>query len=155
VNYLGLEHEFEEILEKGVEKGIVKAVEKIVDKGVINEIVKLTINTIEQEILRIIGIGVIALIASNGIENSIITGAQKTIQEVVKASKEATLKKVQDILINLIKNKYGDIRYKEYEKEIRGITDIEELSSMVEKGLEFEDIDDLLYNFKNPEQNAD
>ena len=69
VIYLGLQHELVEVLEDGLEKGLVKGVEKLIDKGLINEIVQITINTIEQNISILIERGTIAAIAAIAIEN--------------------------------------------------------------------------------------
>jgi hypothetical protein len=149
VIYLGLEHELVEVLEDGLEKGLVKGVEKLIDKGLIKEIFQIAIDTIEQNISILIERGTIAAIATIAIENTIIPGIQKAIKEVENSSKEEAFKQIQNILINLLKKKYGDISSTELEQTIREICDVDKLSLLMEKIMDFDNLEAFILSMNN------
>lgn len=145
---LSFDHELEELLEKSLAKGLEKGVERLIDHGLIYEITKITIDTIEQEICKIVNIAVLATIASSAIGNSLVPQAQNTIQNALKTSNESTISKIQDILINLLNSKYGQSKNEQIHKNIREITDIEKLSAMIQKVVEYDTLDDFRVNMR-------
>lgn len=145
---MSLDHELEELIEKSLAKGLEKGVERLIDHGLIYEITKITIDTIEQEICKIVNIAVLATIASSAIGNSLIPQAQNAIQNTLKASNESTISKVQEILINLINSKFGQNTDDKFHESIRQIKDFEKLSTMIQKVVEYETLDDFRSNMR-------
>ncbi len=146
---ISLEHDFEKILAKGLKKGIVKAVEELIDNGSINEIAQIMICTMEQQIMKIIEITVISAIASGAIGNSLIPGVQKTIQDVINSSKKATLLQIQDVLIKLLKNKYGTLGSDNIEEKIKDIDDVDKLSTLIQNVVNYDTIEAFNSNITN------
>lgn len=146
---MSLEHDLEKILAKGLEKGIVNAVEELIDNGSINEIAQIMICTVEQQIMKIIEITVISAIASGAIGNSLIPGVQKTIQDVINSSKKATLLQIQDVLINLLKNKYGTLGSTDLEEKIKAIPDVDKLNTLIQNVINYDNIEAFASNITN------
>lgn len=146
---ISLEHDFEKILAKGLKKGIVNAVDELIDNGSINEIAQIMICTVEQQIMKIIEITVISAIASGTIGNSLIPGVQKTIQDVINSSQKATLLQIQDVLIKLLKSKYGTLGSDDVEEKIKAINDVDKLSALIQNVVNYDNIEAFNSNITN------
>ncbi len=146
---MSINHDLEKILAKGLEKGLVKGVEKLIDNGSINEIAQILICTAEQQILKIIEITAIAAIASNSNGNSLLSGLEKSMEQALTASAKTTLLQIQDILINLLKNKYGTLENTPLENEIKSTTDINKLNNMIQSVVEYDNIESFASNISD------
>lgn len=143
---MSMEHDLEKVLAKGLKKGIVDGVEELISNGSINEISQILICTAEQQILKIIEITAIAAIASGANSNSLLSGLEKSMEQALTASAKTTLLQIQDILINLLKNKYGSLENTSIENEIKSTTDIDKLNTMIQSVLEHESIETFSSN---------
>lgn len=140
---LGLEHEIEDLIVESLEKGVVKSVEKLIDKGLINEIIQIALCELNKEILKLVELGVTAVIATGAIQGSAIAGAQNTVNEAINTTKETSLKQIHDMLINLAKTKYGG-NYTKIVEKITKIKDVDELNSLAQELLKSENIEDFM-----------
>lgn len=139
---MGLEHELEDLVVDSIEKGTVKAVEKLIDKGLINEVVQITLCELNKEIPALIELGLIAIIALGALESSKLAGIQASVSQAMKATKEVSLKQVQDILINLMKTKFGN-ECMELAMEIRKIKEIDKINLLAQRVLECNNLEEF------------
>ncbi|SHI34831.1 hypothetical protein SAMN02745163_00062 [Clostridium cavendishii DSM 21758] len=146
---MSMEHDIEKSVEKGLRKGIVGAVEELIDNGSIDKIAQILVCTAETQVLQIIEITAIAAIASRANGNSVLSGFEKAMEQALTTSAKTTLIEIQNILINLLKNKYGNLDSTSLEKEIKATTDIDKLNSMIQDVISHESIESFTSGAKS------
>jgi hypothetical protein len=164
---MGLEHELEEVIEDGGAKAIVKGVDKLINQHEFQEAVhdamaemglilrdslaEGMIIAIEKTINKNFAIYMKKLMCSDfqrsiseSIEKSISAGVESGIVNAVDSLvKRISLEKTQEMIIAIIKNKYGLISIKEI-KIIKNINDFTILTCIMEKIITTDNIDEIL-----------
>jgi hypothetical protein len=164
---MGLEHELEEIIEDGGAKAIVKGVDKLLNQHEFQEAVQkamlemgiILTNSLAEGITiaaqNIINKNLDMLMKklmspafqktiSSSIENTISSGIENGIVNSVDfLIKRSSLEKTQEMIITIIRNKFGTISIKEI-KIIKSISDFTILTYIMEKIVIVDNIDEII-----------